>query len=92
MMDPPVEDNPLRNGLDPAKQEREESTTPPTPQEHTTVDEEVQSTHTTDAFNDRNIEEPISVSCAAGFPHNGLQLLQVDSNDDDSAIGDLSRL
>jgi hypothetical protein len=95
-MDPPAEEKPLGNGLEPAKQEPEESTphptVHPTPHEHTIFEEEAASIHTTDVYNNWNLEEPISVSCAARCLHNSLQMPQVDSNDDDSAIGDLSRL
>lgn len=100
-MGPPVEEKPSSNGLEARKQEREEPTanpepgvpTPrPTPQEHTAVEQGTPPTHTADVYYGGNIEEPISVSCAARCSQNSLQLLQVDSDDDDSTIGELSQL
>jgi len=91
-MDPPVEEKPLSNGIDPAKQELQEPTPRLTPQENTTVELETPPTYEAGAYYEGNIEEPISVSCAVRALHHGLQLVQVDSNDDDSAIGDLSRM
>jgi hypothetical protein len=75
-MDPPVEEKQLSNGLDTAKQEREESptnselkvpTTRSSPREPAADEQEVQSTHTDYGG---GIEEPISVSCAARCSHN----------------------
>jgi hypothetical protein len=96
-----IEEKPLNKVLDPTKPEPEEQTAEqeseipnsrPTSPELPTGAKEAPSTHPADIYHEGNIDEPISVSCAARCLYIGLQLPQVDSNDDDSAIGDLSRL
>jgi hypothetical protein len=71
-MDPLVEEKPLDNAVDPATQERKEPSPRATPHENTTTEHETPSDYTNDEYFGGDIEEPISVSCAARPSYNGL--------------------